>query len=394
MKVLVVSPHYNTFIRDQVNALSDYLDEITVLVHHNLLSEFAGYLPFPYFRHVEKFSKKNLIDVKGISENIHVHVISTVYLKPDGSNLTLGEKLAKKYGKFIERNQIGFDLVHAHFTWPSGYAGVKSAREFGVPVVVTAHGFDVYDLPFRGKTWFEKVKFTLTNADHVITVSKSNFEILTKKLGVPPERVSVIPNGFNSSLFSPMDKFEARRVLNLPEDKKILLNVANLVPIKGHEFLIRAFSKVVKERKDVLLIIVGDGPERKKLERLIVELGLGNCVKLVGSKPHDEIPLWMNAADLFVLPSLSEGNPTVMFEALGVGLPFVGTAVGGVPEIITSEDYGLLCPPADPECLAEKILKALEKEWDKEKIRKYAEQFTWEKIANQTLEIYRSITKQ
>ena len=85
---------------------------------------------------------------------------------------------------------------------------------------------------------------------------------------------------------------------------------------------------------------------------------------------------------------MSEGNPTVMFEALGVGLPFVGTAVGGVPEIITSEDYGLLCPPADPECLAEKILIALEKEWDREKIRKYAEQFTWEEIAKRVINIY------
>ena len=77
-----------------------------------------------------------------------------------------------------------------------------------------------------------------------------------------------------------------------------------------------------------------------------------------------------------------------MFEALGVGLPFVGTTVGGVPEIITSEDYGLLCPPADPECLAEKILTALEKNWDREKIRKYAEQFTWENIAKSVLNIY------
>ena len=80
-----------------------------------------------------------------------------------------------------------------------------------------------------------------------------------------------------------------------------------------------------------------------------------------------------------------------MFEALGVGLPFVGTAVGGVPEIITSEDYGLLYPPKDPKCLAEKILIALEKDWDREKIRKYAEQFTWENIAKKIINIYTQV---
>ena len=177
----------------------------------------------------------------------------------------------------------------------------------------------------------------------------------------------------------------------MPLNKKIILNVANLVPIKGHRYLIEAMKNIIKVRDDAMLIIVGDGPLKKELENQIKKLGLDEYIKLVGAKPHDKIPVWMNAADLFVLPSLSEGNPTVMFEALGVGLSFVGTAVGGVPEIITSEDYGLLCPPADPECLAKKILIALEKDWDREKIRKYAEQFTWEEIARKTFEVYNGI---
>jgi len=78
--------------------------------------------------------------------------------------------------------------------------------------------------------------------------------------------------------------------------------------------------------------------------------------------------LWINAADIFVLPSLGEGNPTIMFECLGCGKPFVGTTVGGVPEVITSDDYGLLVEPADPKDLARKILMALGREWDREAI--------------------------
>ena len=88
------------------------------------------------------------------------------------------------------------------------------------------------------------------------------------------------------------------------------------------------------------------------------------------------------------LPSLNEGNPTVMFEALGCGKPFVGTRVGGVPEIITSDKYGLMVDPANPEDLAEKILVALDRKWDKNAISRYAQRFTWENIAKEIMDVY------
>jgi len=99
----------------------------------------------------------------------------------------------------------------------------------------------------------------------------------------------------------------------------------------------------------------------------------------------------MNACDLFVLPSLNEGNPTVLPEALGCGKPFVGTRVGGVPEVISSDDYGLLVEPADAEDLAEKILAALNREWDREAILRYAQQFTWENIAKEIMGVYEQV---
>jgi len=389
--LLVISNHYLTFVKDLCKGLSQFIPSIYVFVHHNYLSELAKYLPFSYFRYVEKFSKNRLIDLTGKPENVKVHVVSTLYLTPDGRNMRLGDRLSKKFEEFIQKNKIEFDLIHAHFTWPSGYAAAKLSKEFNVPLVITAHGYDVYDLPFRSREWFRKVKFALDSADHIITVSRSNFIVLVTKLDISEDKISIIPNGFDPYLFKPMDKVLARKQLDLPQDKKIILNVANLVSIKGHKYLIEAIKNVVKGREDIMLIIVGDGPLRKDLEKQIKKLNLESYVKLVGAKPHHEIPLWMNAADLFVLPSLSEGNPTVMFEALGVGLPFVGTAVGGVPEIITSEDYGLLCEPANPKDLAEKILIALEKDWDREKIRKYAEQFTWENIAQKILTIYEEV---
>jgi len=391
--LLVISPHYLTFVKDYCEALAKYVDEIHVIVYYNPLTNFAKYFQIGYLKHISRFTTiDKLIDKTDLPSNVFVHVIKHPYLVPDSKNMKLGEKLFDRYLLYTKRSNIKFDLIHAHFLWPCGYAAVKLGKTLDVPVIVTGHGYDVYDLPFRDSAWKAKIKWVLDNADLVTTVSQSNKDILVNKLGVPPEKVEVIPNGFNSKLFKPVDKSYARRVLNLPEDRKIILNVANLVPIKGHEYLIRAMNEVVKQRRDVLCIVVGDGPLKKKLIRLTKELNLEKFVRFVGAKPHSEIPLWMNAADIFVLPSLNEGNPTVMFEALGVGLPFVGTRVGGVPEIINSEDYGLLVEPADSYDLAEKILTALDRKWDGVKIRKYAEHYSWENIAKDVVKLYSEIS--
>ncbi|MCS7123536.1 MAG: glycosyltransferase [Candidatus Aenigmarchaeota archaeon] len=358
------------------------------------MSELARIIPSSYSKWVDNFRKKNLIDKEGLKENVKIHIISTFYLIPDGKNKKLGEKLFKLFDRYIQKNKIEFDLIHAHFIWPQGYVAAKLGKKYNRQVIITAHGHDVYDLPFRNYEWLNIVHQTLKSVSKIITVSNSNLRIIKNKLGIDPMKVEVIPNGFSKNYIQIENKIFLRRKLNLPtEGKKILLNVAALVPIKGHKYLIEAMNIISKKRDDVICIIIGDGPMRSCLQKKIKENSLEEKVILLGFKPHDEIPLWMDSADLFVLPSLNEGNPTVMFEALGVGLPFVGTAVGGVPEIITSKDYGLLCKPADSEDLAEKILIALEKEWDREKIRKYAERFTWENIAMQVVRVYEGVLK-
>jgi len=392
-KVLILAPHYKSFIKELVEATSSYVGSINILIHHNYLTEIFTYFPAAlYLHHVRRYTKANLLDLKGKPRNIDVYLVSLLYFVTDGKNKSLGDKITKKAEKFIQERGLRFDLIHAHFTYPCGYTGVNLGEKFGVPVIITAHGYDVYDLPFRDKEWEEKIKWTLNKADHIITVSQSNKKILVEKLGVSENKLSIIPNGFNPKLFhSITNKTSVKQKLGLSIDKKIILNVADLYPVKGQRYLIEAMKEIIKYRKDILCIIIGDGVLRKNLKTQVRKLGLENYVQLAGSKPHDEIPLWMNAADLFVLPSLSEGNPTVMFEALGCGKPFVGTKVGGVPEVIASEDYGLLCEPANAEDLAEKILTALEKQWNTEKIRRYAEQFTWENIAKRVIEIYNDL---
>jgi len=382
MKLLVLAPSFpdrqnrfygGIFVKSQLEALSKYVEEINVVTP----------IPISFGKlYEDKLCKNYSFD------NVNVYFPRFLHLPLNYFRRRRGEREARVVYNLIEEKGIEFDLIHAHFAWPSGYVAAKLSKEFSAPLVITAHGYDVYDLPFRSEEWFRKVKFALESADHIITVSKSNFMLLVTKIGIPEHKISVIPNGFDPHKFGPINKAAVRKQLNLPQNKKIILNVASLVSEKGQSYLIEAMKEVVRSRKDLLCIIVGDGPLRKDLENQIKNLNLEDYVKLVGAKPHDEIPLWMNAADLFVLPSLRESFGVVQIEAMACGVPVVATRNGGSEEIITSEDYGLLCEPGNPDDLAKKILIALEKEWDRERIRKYAEQFSWDVIARKILQIY------
>ncbi|NJE42905.1 glycosyltransferase family 4 protein [Thermococcus sp. GR6] len=289
-----------------------------------------------------------------------------------------------------------FDIVHIQVSGPMGgfipaVIGAFWKKMLRFKLVVTFHYGQNEKFLARYKRFF---KFVLYNAEMFFVVSQRQCQDITRILGdYELQKIVLIPNGFNSKLFYPQDQDVCRERLGLPQDKKIILNVANLFPVKRHVDLINAMKIVTSQRDDVICYIIGEGPERKRLENLIKTNNLETTIKLVGSKPHEEIPLWMNAADIFVLPSLSESFGIVQIEAMACGVPVVATINGGSEEIITSEDYGLLCPPTNPECLAEKILIALDKKWDKEKIRKYAEQFTWDKIAEQTVGMYNETLK-
>jgi len=198
-----------------------------------------------------------------------------------------------------------------------------------------------------------------------------------------------LPTGYDGKRFYPRDPQECRRTLRLPEKKRIILTIGSLVKVKGHIDLIHAINELKERSKDILCIILGEGNLRNELQKEIKKCGLEEVIKLVGRKPRDELPLWINACDIFVLPSLNEGNPTVMFEALACGIPFVSTNVGGVSEIITSKEYGLICESNDCMDLCNKMLEALNIKWNRDAIQSHALQYEWDSQRQNLLEIYK-----
>lgn len=393
LKVLVIAENYRAFLKESIEAVSNYVDSQSVFIRHNVLTELSNYLPsFGFLENTKRFRKEKLINLGGIPENLNINIISMVYFIPDGKNKSLGYKIFKKIDRYIEENDIKFDIIHSYFLWNSGIVGAKLKQKYDKPLIVTGLGFDVYDVPFRGKPYKEKILYVLEQADQITTVTSKMKKIMRNRLFVPDEKLSVVPNGVDTDKFYPMDKEKARKRLGLPLNRKIIVNVGNLLPVKGQKYLVDSTYKLINKNKmdDLLTIIVGSGKNKKDLESKIQKLGLEHNVKLVGQRPHSEIPLWMNASDLFVLPSVRESFGIVQLEAMACGCPVVATKNGGSEEIIESDRVGILCETKDPYSLAKSIENALNITWNQNEIVDYLHRnfLTWDDFGKKITDIY------
>ncbi len=292
------------------------------------------------------------------------------------------------------QKEFNFDIIDTHFLYPDGFAGVLIAKVLCKPVIISARGGDV-TLYFK----FSIIRFlslyALKKVDKIIAVAESLKDEMIK-FNIPAEKIMVIPNGVDIEKFHPINMKQARGELNLPLDKKILLSVGSLVERKGFHYLIDAVNEIVKRGiKDILLIIIGgpnpEGDFSNELKAQIDRLELNYVVKLVGAKTHNELYKWYSAADLFCLASLREGCPNVVLESLACGLPVICSRIAGIPQIITSSDYGILMDGWDKVKWAEAILQALNKKWDRKKIVEYAHKNTWDKVANKVLKEFNSV---
>jgi glycosyltransferase involved in cell wall biosynthesis len=192
-------------------------------------------------------------------------------------------------------------------------------------------------------------------------------------------------------LFRPLDSVSCRRQLGLPTDKPIVLTAGSFVTEKGQRYFIEAASRLAEGGDDIIWILMGMGRLHGELVERIRVHGLGDRFFLPGWVDHDEMPAWMNACDLFVLPSISESFGVVQVEAMACGKPVVATVNGGSEEIVTSDAVGMLVPTADASALAGAIRASLVKRWDAETIRAHAARYRWGIVIESVLSLYREV---
>jgi len=259
--------------------------------------------------------------------------------------------VARRLAAFCREHQVS--VLHAHQYAPFFYASLSRLPWSRPPVLFTEHGRTFPD--FRRPKRIIANRCLLRRRDRVVAVGQHVRQALIDNEGLPPDRIDVIYNGIALDQYasSTIEKPALRRQLGLPESSFIVVQVARLNALKDHATAIRVMQRLAATRQDILLVIVGDGEERPRLETLIEQARVHDSVRLVGRR-HD-VASFLHAADVFLLTSVSEGIPLTVIEAMAAGLPCVATDVGGVSEVVIDGQCGLLAPAGNDEALSQHL---------------------------------------
>jgi len=380
------SDYQGIFIKEQVNYLKNDFKKIIIIS------------PLAYFpkcllisKLFKNFSNHTQYPTDYSYENVSIFFPRYLPL-PFRGNIFKKLKIylfTKAVKDTISKNRIDFDIIHAHFLFPCALVGSLFKNTSKIRLITTAHGGDIYKEPFINTFMFDLTKKSLNDSDFIITTSKRNFEIIKTIFMIPEKKVKIIRNGFDENIFHLMNQKQVRISLKIPENKKIILSIGNLVEIKGHKYLIDAMNDLTKKRSDLQLIIIGNG-DKSILQKQIENYNLTNVCTIINGVAHEEIPDWINSCDIFVLPSLDEGSPTVISEALSCGKPVIATSVGAIPELIINDQLGILVKSKDSKELACAIKIAFEKKWDPIYISEYAKShLSWNVICKDIVNIYK-----
>ena len=278
------------------------------------------------------------------------------------------------------------DLIHAHCAYPDGRAAVEYGRRLGRPVAITAHGYDIKELPGLDPRWRRLVVEALDQARLVIAISQDMEERILA-LGIDPDKVIRVPNGVDGQLFQGAP---ARRP---GADFWHLLYVGRFDPAKGIGVLLQALGRLRRRRTDWKLTLIGGNPftgTAQTFLRQTAELGLEDCVEFLDELPWSQLPGHMARADLFLLPSFSEGLPLSLLEAMVSGLPVVSTRCGGPVDAVEA-DSGLLVDVGDVAGLEQAIDDILENyhRYDRTQIRARAlERYDYRAVAARLNDLY------
>ena len=365
-KIIVLAPHYNKSKK------------------HEILGK-LGVKRFVYFK--PEILQKLCYD-GGIIPNIKKSFIAKIQLP----FLILSEFFAS-YG-IIKKENI--DMIHAHWMFPQGFIGVFLKKLFKIPLIVTIHGSDLFALK---NAVFEKMRnFVVKNADYITVNSIATKKELITRFPHYSSKIKTIPMGVDISLFR-------KRYLKKPKkyaNNRILLSVGRLSDQKGLQYMIKAMATIIKYDPKARLLIIGEGPYKKTLRKMI-DGGQENNINFLGPMPMPDIARYYNYADIFIMPSLSTKTGTEalglsLLEAMSSGCTVMGTKVGGIPFIIKNGYNGLLVNQKDSNSLSSAILTLLKDKRKSQIFGKRAAEFvrknySWEKISKEFIKLYADLLK-
>lgn len=332
--------YYGSFVYDEAKKLVENGIEVHVLTQHNHgipHEEIMDGIHVHRFKWLEPKEFRALVHFKGLKDNLRLvtYIISLLF--------TL-IKIVKKYK---------IDIIHAHSVIPTGLVSVVVAKILGRPSVITSHGMDINNFDAKS-TYGHLISFSLNHCDKAIAVS-GNLAEKMKSLGINEDKIVILRNAVDTKIFKPSKNMDLRHEYGIGGNEILILFVGYLDTFKGIFELVDAFYEINKENKNVKLMMVGTGPKKEELKEKVLKLGLGDYVMLIGAVPSTKIHIYYQMADIFVLPSYTEGFPLSVLEAMACGMPVVATDVGGIHEIVKNGLNGFLVSPRKRRELTEKL---------------------------------------
>ena len=279
-----------------------------------------------------------------------------------------------------------FDVVDAQFFFPDGPAAVRIGQALDLPVSIKARGADIHHWGRSGVTAAQVLEAG-RSAQGLLAVSQGLADDMAA-LGMPPERITLHRTGLDRAVFRPLDKLLMRRKRGLDATAPLLVTVGALIPRKGQVFALEALAGLPGAH----LALAGTGPDEAALRQRVQALGLGERVHFLGAVPHAELPELLSAADLFVLPTASEGLANAWVEALACGTPVITSDIPGARELITSPDYGRLVP-RDAAAIAEAARELLANPPTREAVEAAVAEFSWQANAAQLAAHWRRLAR-
>ncbi|MFC2061479.1 glycosyltransferase family 4 protein [Elusimicrobiota bacterium] len=363
-------------------------------VHAHREKSGIGKYTFELYKHIRKNNDADLLALTGDKkENIYEQDIEVI---PPGIRLPVFQRTVNWQWYYPRVMPEGYDIYHATNPFLIRTVALKPNS------IVTIHDMGLFELPgsslrdslsllFGFSCVHKKVlKDNIRQIKKIIAVSNYTKDKIKDILGVEEEKIAVIYHGVNP-VFKPMSGSDCRKELGLSPDKKIILYTGTELPKKNVEILIKSLIEVKKEIGKILLVRVGSSSP--KIISLIKSLGLGEHVKYFENVNEAELPLYYNAADVFVFPSLYEGFGMPLLEAMACGTPVIAADATCFPEILG--DGGMLFDPADAGDLAKKIIRVIKDREIAEKMiragKEHVKSFTWENTAARTLDAYREL---
>jgi glycosyltransferase involved in cell wall biosynthesis len=258
----------------------------------------------------------------------------------------------RRIRKLLKENSA--DIIHSH-DFKSDFYSLLASMGTGIKRVATAHGSTKDSILKRVYLFFNE-KLIYNFFDRIVVVSEDLFSSLSDR-GVPPKKIKIVQNGLDLSLLENGSSFAETVPLTIPSGKKVFAVIGRIFPDKGHRYFLEAFVAVKKNYPDIFGLIVGDGPAMSETKQLVAELGLSDSIVLCGVR--SDMKTIYEMIDFLVIPSLREGLPYVLLEAMASHVPVVATSVGDIPLLVRDGETGYLVPAGDVRELTKRMADLL-----------------------------------